>query len=498
MNEGPRPQPRSITHNTLFQLAMQLFGATVTAGLTIFLARVLGPDQFGILALALSVAGLLLLPSDFGVAQSASRFAAEHRDNREEVAEVVASALRIKLYLASAITIALILAAGPIASAYNEPELVWPIRAMALTLLGQNIMGLYGSVMSAIGRSAEAFRLTVLKSIVEAIATVTLVLIVAGATEASLGRAIGFLAGGVFSFVLGARVLGREALGIGIRERHSTRRIATYAGAIFIIDGAYALFQQIDTLLIGAMLTVSAAGLFQAPIRLISFLRYPAQSIANGVAPRLASRTGERTAEPFRRGLRYTIVFQAMLVAPVLVWAGPIINFLLGPAYAESADVLRALAPFVFLSGIGTLLSLGVNYLGEARRRMPIAIGTIAVNFAIDIVLIPKIGIVGAAIGTDIAFALYVAGHLWVCWRMIELPLRPLLVSAARSLLAAAVMAIPLLALGTDTVAVPLIFVGGLVSIAVYVAAIAVTREVPASEFRLVLDRVTNALKSAD
>jgi O-antigen/teichoic acid export membrane protein len=488
---------QSITHNALFSLAMQLTSAAITAGLTIFVARMLGPDQFGLLALALSVVGVLSLPSDFGISQSASRFAAEHRDNPEEVAEVVASALRMKLYFASGATIVLILAAGPIASAYNEPGLAWPLRAMALTLLGQNMMGLYGGVMVALGRGAEAFRITVTESIVEAIATVALVLAVAGAAEASLGRAIGFLVGGAFAFVVGARVLGREAIGIGVKERRSTRRIAVYASAIFVIDGAYALFQQIDTLLIGAFLNATAAGLFQAPIRLITMLRYPAQSIANGVAPRLASRTGERSVEPFQRSVRYTIIFQALLLAPIVVWPGPIINLLLGSAYSESADVLRALAPFVFLSGLGTLLSLGVNYLGEARRRVPIAIGAVVINFAIDVVLIPKIGILGGAYGTDVAFAVYVAGHLWVCRQMIDLPLRPMAVSVGRSLFAAAVMAGLLVLLGTGDVAVPVLFAGLIAGVALYVAVIVVTRELPIDELRSVTNRVRGALSRA-
>jgi O-antigen/teichoic acid export membrane protein len=494
--DGSRSAARSITHNTLFSLAEQLVSSAVTAGLLIFLARQLGAHEFGVLALALSVVGLLLLPSDFGVSQSASRFAAEHRDEPERIGEVVASALRLKLYLGAAVTIALILAAGLIADAFGEPDIAWPLRALAVMLFGQNLMGLYGGVLVALGRSADAFRITLLKSFVEAIATVAFVLVVSGAAEAALGRMAGFVAGGLFAVAVGAYVLGRQAIGIGGGRRRDTRRLATYGGAIFIIDGAFALFQQIDTLLIGAMLSASAAGLFQAPIRLITFLRYPALAIANGVAPRLASRTGEPTVEPFRRGLRYAIVFQALLVAPCVVWAEPIVDLLLGSEYAESAEVLRALAPFVFLSGLGTLLSIGVNYLGEARRRLPIAIGAVAVNFAIDIVLIPDIGIVGAAIGTDIAFTIYVAGHLWVCRRMIDLPLRSLALSVGRALLATAAMAGLLFALGTgDDVAIPVIAVGLIGGSVLYAAVIVLTREIPLDEVRRVASRIGGTVR---
>ena len=66
-----------------------------------------------------------------------------------------------------------------------------------------------------------------------------------------------------------------------------------------------------------------------------------------------------------------------MLIPPLVVWATPIVDLLLGPSYGESVDVLRALAPYVLLASLGPLLSLTVNYLGEARSRIPLAIGAI-------------------------------------------------------------------------------------------------------------------------
>ena len=69
----------TITRNTAFALASQIATASFTAILTIFLVRVLGPEDYGVFALALSVASLVFLPADFGISQSTARFVAEHR-----------------------------------------------------------------------------------------------------------------------------------------------------------------------------------------------------------------------------------------------------------------------------------------------------------------------------------------------------------------------------------------------------------------------------------
>ena len=125
------------------------------------------------------------------------------------------------------------------------------------------------------------------------------------------------------------------------------------------------------------------------------------------------------------------VLFQAALLAPIVVWGGPIAELLFGEEFAESGDVLRWLAPFVFLSGLAPLVSLGANYLGLARRRAPIAIAAVALNIVVDLALIPTIGVIGAAIGTSLAYAVYVPAHVWLCWRELGLALRDAIVPVA-------------------------------------------------------------------
>ena len=124
---------------------------------------------------------------------------------------------------------------------------------------------------------------------------------------------------------------------------------------------------------------------------------------------------------------------------------------LFGEEFAESGDVLRWLAPFVFLSGLAPLVSLGANYLGLARRRAPIAIAAVALNIVVDLALIPTIGVIGAAIGTSLAYAVYVPAHVWLCWRELGLALRDAVVPVARALAASAAMAAVLLLVGTES-----------------------------------------------
>jgi O-antigen/teichoic acid export membrane protein len=175
--------------------------------------------------------------------------------------------------------------------------------------------------------------------------------------------------------------------------------------------------------------------------------------------------------------MRAGILLQAGIAAAVVVWATPIVHLLLDARFAPSADVLRLLGPLVFLTGIGALTSMSVNYLGEARRRVPIAIGTALVNAAIDLVLLPRIGVIGAAIGTDIAYTLYVIGHLWICTTLLDLDLSGLALTLVRAMFASVVMGAVLALFGTRTLS-PLEWVAGVATgIVVYGVVLLLTRE---------------------
>src|SRR6185295_10198247 len=129
-----------------------------------------------------------------------------------------------------------------------------------------------------------------------------------------------------------------------------------------------------------------------------------------------------------------------VILAPLIVWAEPLTRIVFGRDYLASASTLRTLAPFALLAAISPLLAGAANYLGAARRRVPIAIVTLAVNAAIDAVLLKRLGIIAGAIGTSVAYTIYVAAHLRLCRDLAGLQLRPLLAPLAGSLLGACVM----------------------------------------------------------
>jgi len=491
---SPEPAgiPRQgVLRNSAYGFAFQLAGALLTAITTVFLARVLGPESFGTYSLAMAAGALLALPADLGISPSAQRFVAEHRSDRKAVAGVLGDAFRLKLLIAGPVAIALALAAGPIAGAYDNPDLAWPLRAAALALFFESFTMLSTGTFVALGRVTYNVRLLPF-SVVALALTLLLVLEGAGPTGALVARAIGLAltaAGGAW---LLWKLVGRPHLRLRGGSRAGRRRLAAYAGPVLLVDSAFALFTQLDVLLIGTLLGATEAGLFHAPLRIVTFLHYPGYAIASAVAPRLAHDREDGARRAFTSGLRVTILIQAGLAAVLVPWAEPILDVLLGPEYVESADVLRAFAPFVLLSGIAPVVGLGANYLGEAGRRLPITIAAVVVNLAIDLALLREIGIVAGVLGSTVAYLLYVPVHLRICRRHVQFPLRPLGLTLLRAVVAAAALAGVLALFGTSDLSALDWVLGAPAAAAAYLGVLLLTRELSVAELRAAATRVVS------
>ncbi|HEX2125397.1 MAG TPA: oligosaccharide flippase family protein [Thermoleophilaceae bacterium] len=482
--------------NTLLAFLTQIATGVFTAILTLYLVRALGPREFGLFSLAVGIGALLMLPSDFGISGSVSRYVAERYRDTRAVAGLLADGLRLKLLISGFVSIVLIALAGPIAAAYGEPSLAWPIRWMAVAVLGQSLVALYRYTFLAMRNATVGLRIVVGESAVEATASILLVVIAGGAAAASAGRAVGYAFGAFLAMGIALRHFGGAAFARSRPLRETRRALGRYAGALFAIDAAFAASVQMAPLMIGGFFGAREVGLFQAPSRLIVLLQYPGVSLANGVAPRMArSEDHEPETWLLTAALRYLILFQALIVAPVVVWSEPLVDLALGPGYERSAEILRQLAPYVFAAGLGGVLTASVNYLGEARRRVPIAFAEVTLTAVLTAALLPTIGLEGAAWAANVVSVSYVLVHVWIVRTLVEFPLRPLMLATLRGLTAAAAAAGVLLLFGTDDLAAWEWIAGGAGALATFLAVTVALGEISLAELRALPGMIRTRLR---
>jgi O-antigen/teichoic acid export membrane protein len=496
-NEVSRLADPGAARNTLLQLMSNMAGVVFTAGLTLFLVRALGASGYGHYALAINIAALLVIPTGLGLPMSVGRYLADHRSDPGQLRAILLLGLRLQVPAGLIAAIALFVAAGPVAGAYGDPHLAWPLRWVALSVMGQALFGFLIVAGTALRQSGISLRLALLESASETSSSIMLVVLGGGAAGAVLGKSIGYAIAVTAGIYLLVRMLGRIGGPERARSQVGPREVLGYAGATFIVDLGWTLIARIDILLIGALLTSAAVGRFNAVLRILTVLGYLGVAVSQGVAPRLSAGGGTPDVRAFSQGLRYLLIVQGLVLAPMIVWSKPLVDLLLGHGFGQSAPVMQVLSVAAFVSAPAALLSVSINYLGAARRRVKIIAVTLVLGIIATYVLIDKKGLIGAAVADDLVSAVYVVATLWLCARLIAIDLESLVVSVTRILIAAAAMSLVLLIVGTDHLSPAQWLVGAAAGAAAYAGVLLITREISIVELRAVTARLSTAARPA-
>lgn len=426
--------------NVAFAFAVQASTALFTAALTLVLLRLLGAHGYGLFALALAIGSLVLLPADLGLSASTARFLAEARRSKAATRSTFATGFRLKVAVSLLAAGGLFAFSGPVAAGYGDPGLTWPLRGMALAVMGQGIMRFCVTSFSARQRNSLSLLVVGGESMAETVASIAVVAAGGGAAGAAFGRAIGYAVGATLGVAVLCRVFRMRpaALLLAPSEPGTSRRIARYAAALALADGVWAAFNQVDILLIGALLSATSAGIFQAPLRLLTVLAYPGIALGAALGPRLARTSSDDAVDPgpLVAAARALLVAQVFVAGAIVALAVPIATVVFGRDYGRSASVLAALGPYIALGGLAPMFSNAIDYVGGTRRRVQIGAVALVANLVLDVILIPTVGVVGAAIGTDAGYALYVFGQVGVASDLLHFRTGSMARTLARSIVA--------------------------------------------------------------
>lgn len=358
------------------------------------MARVLGTAAFGQYSLVFNLVQLVALPIDLGASTSVTRFLPQYAVQGHE-------RLRRGFVLLSClipICLGALIAAGGatflLLNGRQESVALVVLAAaslpfFALVTVLMNTLRACGSIVMAFGPPL------VLQPLILLLA----VLIVPDPDVEALAGAT--VAGVVAAAVLQLAALRRTVPGLGTGSRsYALREWRDVSLPLLFVNVLQLVFQRLDILAVGALLGVRAAGVYAIANRLAVAAASLQKAMLTVVAPQMSTLhwSGERrqVEDLVLRGLRLAFVPAALVTVLLAVLGKPILE-LISPAYGAgwAALVIYSIGQlFSVASGpVGWLAAV----IGEQRRLVGVTILSALVAVVGYAVLIPTLGIAGAA-----------------------------------------------------------------------------------------------------
>jgi O-antigen/teichoic acid export membrane protein len=359
----------------------------------VYLARMLGVNTFGVLEFANSLLTYLLLLADAGLEIWSTREAAQTSDIRRLIGRVMP--LR---FLTAGFAFAVLLGMLPLLPPYPYLRTVLVLFGLSLfaqaaslkwVLMGQEKMARVagGLVLAQLVFAGSVF------AFVRDPAHIVWVPVMKFASDAVLA---------VYFARQFARAHGGLRLPLSFQGAWSTMRPVLTMGAT---NAMGLLNYNFDAVLLGFLKGPTTVGFYTAAYKPVTVALALPITYFQGMFPAL-SRMYVESREAFRslaaRSFRLSAIFALPLGVGGTLLAEPVIGLLFGAEYAEAARPLRILIWSAVIVTLRGSYRHPLNAAGKQQLDFRAAVVSSVLNVGLNILLIPKFGMMGAACATVI------------------------------------------------------------------------------------------------
>jgi len=327
-------------------------------GSTVVLARLLTPQDYGLIAMVLAVTGFVMMFKDMGLSMATVQKAEINHGQ-------ISTLFWINVLLSSGIMLVTAALAPAIAWFYGEPRLIW----ITLALAGAFIFGGLTVQHQALLRRQMRFGSLALIQIISLLVSILAAIIAAWYGAGYWALVIMYLAEAISGFIAVWVFCGWRP-GLPVR-RTGVRSMLAFGGYLTGFNFMNYFARNADNMLIGRFCGSSPLGMYSKAYSLLMLpLQHIRQPIAAVAIPALSRLQND--PELYRRYYYRaisTIAFISMpLVAMLAALSEEIIGIVLGNQWTDAAIIFKILALVAFVQPVtGTVGWIFVS-LGQTKR----------------------------------------------------------------------------------------------------------------------------------
>ena len=382
----------------------------------VIIVRYITQSEYGIYCLALVIISIFVTISTLGLSEGSTRYIAYFRGKKEEgkVKGIISSSIKIAIVASISLAVISFFISDFIStSIFHAPELSTPLKIFSIAIPFSVLINVFISIFRGFGRvDARVYFQDIFRPVLYLLFLIAVILF-----------GLSFI-GIVYAYVLSIAltcvafviyVIKKSSLPIKIEKSINTnpmtKELLFFSIPLLAVSMLMMVMSWTDTLMLGYFKTPDVVGVYNAALPLAHLLSMTLSSMSFIYIPIISQLYSKNLIEELKRS--YIIltkwIFLATLPIFFVLFLFPdvVLNLLFGSRYIGASVALQILAFGFFLN-----ICLGFTYntllvLGKSNFLMWTFVISAIINVILNMVLIPPMGIIGAAIAS--AFSLIVA-----------------------------------------------------------------------------------------
>lgn len=385
---------RTLAKNTTVLLVANIVTYLLGFFTTLYTARYLGVEGFGILSLALSLTGIFGVFTDLGLTTLTAR---EVSRDKSLANKYIANTFIIKILLA-------LFTFGLIALVVYFLDYPETTKNVVYLITFSVIFGAFTGIFNSIFQAFEKMEYMSLNIILNAVLMLTGVLTVIYYGLGILALSSVYFFSGLITllitFITYSWKFFIPKIHLDLKFWKPTIKEASYFGISSIL---VVIYFYIDSVMLSIMIGNTAVGIYNAAYRLVLVLVFIPSILVTAIFP-LMSQHFESSKKllklEYEKSVKYLFIVSTFIFIYGFIFADKIILIMYGEGYSTSIAALQAL---IFVVPIIFLTYLFGNILGAVNKQRIVTIVACAnalLNVGLNLILIPKFSYIGASIAT--------------------------------------------------------------------------------------------------
>jgi len=393
-------------------LSIRVLGTLLGFAVSVLVARLLGAEGSGVYFLALSVATIAATVGRIGFDNTVVRFIASHASVNEwnSVRFVYRAAIKVVALASLLVSIALFLGAGWIASAlFDKPFMELPFRLVAVAVLPLSLAMIQAESLRGLKRiPASQWIKTVFMSLGSLVLLYPLVQLW-GANGAVASHAVAVFVAALAAWLLWQKTWRKTAKPASdMRSTLSLKPLFQSSWPLFGVALTALVMQQAATIFLGIWGTAEEVGIFSIANRVANLLLFPLMAMISILAPKFAAMHRQGDLDGLKRLVRSSSRMLTLFAVPMAIAVAISAEWILtifGAEFKDGVIVLDILLIGVVMNAAtGAVAELLMMSGFEKSVSRVVAISSL-ITVAIAMIMIPKYGLIGAAIATSIGMS---------------------------------------------------------------------------------------------
>jgi O-antigen/teichoic acid export membrane protein len=394
-----------ILRGSVYAMAARVGATALGLAASVIVARLYGADVMGIVAVVDSTLMMVTVLTVLGTGTSILRLIPEHISKYS-----AASAFRVYrktqyfVGILSALTgCALFVSSGLLATTvFGKPGLAFVFALAAPFIVAKSLMLLNTQAV----RGLRLIKTFAFMQTLPALSTLLLLIVATLLVDNRRVPIYAHLAGGAVTALAGAWIMNRtfkQRMRPGdIVHAMPVRAIVDISMPMLISGLTYSVIAQMGIMMLGAFRSEAEVGYYAIAVKLAGLSAFLLTAINTMAAPKFselfhAGRTDE-ALRVARKSTRLMVWTNAPVLVGLVVLGKPGIDWVFGQAFTAAYPAMVVLALGQLVNSAAGSAGIFLNMTGHERALRNIMLGAASLNVLLNVTLIPRFGIEGAAV----------------------------------------------------------------------------------------------------